>query len=277
MGVYQQIREKFITKNAWEDWADYRRKLTNLILRTEPESIMIIGAGRCNDIDLGSVTARVDRAVLLDMDKEAIQDATASLPKEQRDKVSCIMVSLTGIGEGDLNTFFDKMLSRVRSAGMNLTVESFRGELMSGMDGLADKLLKREEDLTEVLPESDVIVCCGVHSQFFSQLSFFIRSLLHSLQEILPGVEVLEDEVNRRIRSMDDQIVPAINRALCKAAGKILIFGNEFMPDSPVEGAHQCISDVREHFTPEEIHLLWDFNRAEEITYDMLIQVCNVV
>ena len=100
MGVYQQIREKFITKNAWEDWADYRRKLTNLILRTEPESIMIIGAGRCNDIDLGSVTARVDRAVLLDMDKEAIQDATASLPKELRDKVSCIMVSLTGIGVG---------------------------------------------------------------------------------------------------------------------------------------------------------------------------------
>ena len=351
MGVYHQIKDKFIMRNARADWASYRDQLTDLILQMYPDSVMIVGAGRCNDIDLGRLVSAgaercndndpgrrmsdgVRRVVLLDVDTDGMQEAAAYLPEEQRSKLELRTGSLTGISEDDMETFCDRMLSYVRSAGRDLSVEYVRGELMEGMDVLESKLRagpdigrdsrldggldsereSEKENRSDIERESergsgqegkqedgldrekkskpadgvlasdmifhedhpDLVVCCGVHSQLFSTLSFFVRSLIHSLQDILPGVDVLEGEVSERIRRMNDQVIPGINRTLYKAAGKCVIFGNEFMSEHPVEGAHQCILDVREHYRPEEAHLTWEFNKAEGITYDMLIQICRV-
>lgn len=290
MSVYQQIKNKFIMKNAWEDWASYRDQLTDLVAgllaKLQPQGpvnsasgrVAIIGAGRCNDVDLRRLAASSGNVILMDVDSEAMREAVAALPENLRQKAECREASITGINEDDMDSFCNDTISFARAAGRNLTMETFRRQLMTGLDDLADKLVRKEDDLLKVLPEAsvDILVCCGVCSQLFSTLSFFIRSLLHSLQEILPGVEALENEVNERIRSMDDYTVPIINQALCKAAQTAIVFGNEYMPDRPVEGAHQCIENVRKHFQPEEIHLTWDFNRAEGITYDMLIQVCRV-
>ena len=351
MGVYHQIKDKFIMRNARADWASYRTQLTDLILQMYPETVMIVGAGRCNDIDLGRrMSEGVRRVVLLDVDTDGMQEAAAALPEEQRSKLEFRTGSLTGISEDDMEAFCDRMLSYVRSAGRDLTVGSVRCELMRGMDNLKGRIesihessvdselragsdierdsrldggldseresekenrsdseregeresrqeskqeSKQEDNLEREqkskpadgvpvskasVPEGrpDIVVCCGVHSQLFSTLSFFVRSLIHSLQDILPGVDVLEGEVSERIRRMNDQVIPDINRALYNAAGKCVIFGNEFMPEHPVEGAHQCILDVREHYRPEEAHLTWEFNKAEGISYDMLIQICRV-
>ena len=37
MGVHQQIREKFIMRNARSDWAAYRDQLTNLVISRKPD------------------------------------------------------------------------------------------------------------------------------------------------------------------------------------------------------------------------------------------------
>ena len=256
MGVYHQIKDKFIMRNARADWAPYRTQLTDLILQMYPDSVMIVGAGRCNDIDLGRLVGAgaekcndndpgrcmsegVRRVVLLDVDTDGMQEAAASLPEEQRSKLELRTGSLTGISEDDMEAFCDRMLSYVRSAGRDLSVESVRRELMREMDNLKGRLeskqessvdseLDRERDrekenrsdsereseqeskqeskqesgqenepaegvsaMDALYPEScsDIVVCCGVHSQLFSTLSFFVRSLIHSLQDILPGVE----------------------------------------------------------------------------------------
>ena len=285
MSVYQQIKDKFIMKNAWEDWTSYRDQLTDLVIgllmetqsqESTPASVMIIGAGRGNDINLQRLVASAENVLLLDVDMEAMHEAVMAMPEDIRHKVESRVASVTGINEDDLSSFCEDMLAFVRSQGRKLTMESFHQHLRSGLDSLADKLVRKEDDLVKDLPEAsaDILVCCGVCSQLFSMLSFFIRSLTHSLQEILPDVESLENDVSEQIRGMDDHVVPIINQALRKAARHSVVFGNEYMPELPVEGALQCIKDVREHFRPEETQLTWDFNRAEGITYDMLIQVC---
>ena len=290
MKEYQKLKDKFIMKNAWEDWASYRDQLTDLIvgLLTEMQShvpadmgsaeVTIIGAGRCNDVDLLRLVASAGNVLLLDIDKEAVQEAVLSLPEDLQRKVEYRVATITGINEDDLGAFCDNMLSFARLAGRKLNVEAFRRQLMTGMDSLAVKLVREKEDLLNILPKAstDVLVCCGVCSQFFSMLSFFIRSLLHSLNEIVADVKALENEVNERIRRMDDQVIPAINRAFRCAARTAIVFGNEYMPGRPVEGAHQCIEDVRKSFRPEEKTLKWTFNRTEGISYDMLTQICRL-
>jgi len=277
-------------RNAPEDWAEYRDQLTELLaglveeacIQTPddptPGRVMFVGAGRCNDFDLRRITASSEHVILLDIDKEALKEAVSDLPEELRTKAEWRAASVTGINEDDLDCFCNDMLTFARSSGTELTLESFRRQLLTRLAGLEDKLVRKAEDLNGILREAsaDILVCCGVCSQLFSSLSLFIRSLLYSLSEILPDTDALEGEVNARIRTMDDLVIPVINRALCKAARKVIVFGNEYMPGRPVEGAKQCIEDVRMHLRPQEIHLMWNFNREGGITYDMLIQICRL-
>ena len=93
MSVYQQIKDKFIMKNAWDDWTSYRDQLTDLVIghlmetqsqESTPASIMIIGAGRCNDIDLQRLVASAENVLLLDLDMEAMHEAVMALPERCR-------------------------------------------------------------------------------------------------------------------------------------------------------------------------------------------------
>ena len=277
MSVYRQIKDKFIMKNAWTDWESYRESLTDLILQREPGTVAIIGAGRCNDIDLRRILAVSEKAFLLDIDEEAMHEALDSLPGAYRIKADIREMSLTGISETDIEAVCEDMLTFVRKEGKNITEESLRFCIMSYLDGLTDKLIKEERELLDKLSDvsPDVIVCCGVYSQLFGVLSFFFRSLLFSVRDVLPEAVNLENELSERLHQMNNMVIPVTCSALIKAAAGCVIFGNEYMPESPVEGAHQCIMDVRTHYDPEEYHLEWNFNRAEGITYDMLIQVCS--
>ncbi len=53
------------------------------------------------------------------------------------------------------------------------------------------------------------------------------------------------------------------------------IFGNEYDHDNPLEGAHQCINELRRNYAPEEMEMMWDFNPKEDISYRMLIQIVH--
>ena len=50
MSVYQQIKNKFIMKNAWEDWASYRDQLTDLVAgllaKLQPQGSVNQASGR---------------------------------------------------------------------------------------------------------------------------------------------------------------------------------------------------------------------------------------
>lgn len=277
MSVYQQIKDKFIMKNAYKDWASYRSELTEIILEMNPQSVMIIGAGRCNDIDLYEISSETEKVICIDVDEDSVNDAIEKLPENLREKIEYKCVSLTGIYEDDMEEFCENLLDFARREGGGITSENFRTRMIQCIDVLKSKMIRNEEELLKLIPEAsvDVLICSGVYSQMFSTLLFFIRSLVNSLYGIITNVNDLESEAEKMICDMNDRVIPIINSALSRAARKKVIFGNEYNPESPVEGAVQCISYVREYMNPFETHLKWYFNRAEGIVYDMLIQVCS--
>ncbi len=64
-----------------EPFADHRRRLTELI-RSEGsgESLALLGAGNCNDVDLGMLAGTFRTIDLLDLDLEAVERARARQP-----------------------------------------------------------------------------------------------------------------------------------------------------------------------------------------------------
>lgn len=171
----------------------------------------------------------------MDVDDEAMKAAVIGLPADIQYKVKYREVSLTGIGESDLDSFCDAMLMMARAKGRDLNLDYFRTQMISCMNVLKEKLIGSEEDLKRYMPEEsvDVVVCAGVHSQLFSTLSFFIRSLIASLYDIIPNVGSLEADAGSVIREMNNRVIPMIDSALCRKADKAVIFGNEDNPDSP--------------------------------------------
>ena len=279
MSVYNQIKEKFIMKNAWQDWESYRNQLTNVILEEKPESIMIAGAGRCMDIDIKRILSSVEKVICIDIDEDAMHFLKSDMPEELSGKLGFRALSLTGIEESDIEAFCDDILGFARSEGIDLTLDKMRVRITAGLETLKSRMIRDKEELLKHFPKEsyDMVVCCGVCSQLFSTISFFIRSIINSLQDIIPDINRLNPEISNIIKDMNDQVIPIINSAFYNFADKIVIFGNENIPESPVEGAHQCILYAREYMTPAEKHIKWDFNPSEGIFYDMLIQISSKI
>lgn len=187
MSVYADLKEKFILPNAFDDWREFRTRLTDSVIRhkdCKAESLAVIGAGRCNDIDLERLWPGFQKITLIDIDAEAMEEAVKRLPTAGISRVEILPLSLTGIGEKDFTQCCDSIYFAVRSAGRRLTTEKYDEIIRREIESL-EMMLISSEDLASRLPACDMILYNGVCSQLFSILSFFLRSITASVEEAL--------------------------------------------------------------------------------------------
>ena len=258
---------------AWDSWKEYRNRLTALILEKaiEPEdSLLILGAGSCCDMDLNMLAEHCRKIVLLDTDSSAMREALTRYHLETSSKVSLVCESLTGISESDAEAFFQNLLAFVMSQGVRLTEEAFRIRTLEGLQALEQKLYVSGEQFAGVLvPEScDAVVCAGVHSQLFSLISYCWKVLAANVSEQIFRRPVKEEWFHERIRTWNDGMIPMLDKAIIHAAKKKALFGCEFDHVSPIEGAYQCIRDLR--YDANEIgSLVWPFDPEQGKHYMM--------
>ena len=271
--LFQQIKNGFLIPGAWYSWIEYRNQLTALIREKaiEPkDSLMILGAGRCCDIDLSILAEHCGQIALLDTDSTAMREALKRYHLETSSKVSLVCGSLTGISEPDVEVFFESLLAFVMRQGARLTEEAFRLRTLEGLQVLEQKLYVTGEQFARVLvPEScDVIVCAGVHSQLFSLLSYCWKVLASNVSGQILRSPVKEEWFHEKIKKWNDRIIPVLDKAIIRAAKKEALFGCEYDSVSPVEGAYQCISDLRRN-SSETGQLMWPFDPEHGKQYAM--------
>lgn len=279
--ILQDIKQKFHLINAYEDWKDYRQLLTGMVIDAggsdKSKTVVVIGAGYCNDIDIKSLCRQFNEIILLDCDSEALEKVLIGLGEEETKKVIPCTLSLTGIEEPDVSEFFNDTLTKLQNRGKYLTYHEFEKILMANLDLLLSKIYTSEDEVMKALPRTDIAVCNGVCSQLFSIISYFIRSVAASIPEALfKGAMDVADKAEQRLKSKNDLIIPVIVNAILKSAGDYVIFGNEHSIDHPVEGAYQCIEAVaKSGHVIKECEATWSFNRKENIEYNMLLQICE--
>ncbi len=277
--ILDDIKQKFRLPDAYEDWREYRQLLTETVIECakgdNSKTIAIIGAGRCNDIDLKGLCWHFESITLVDCDSTAMNEAVSKLTGDEAKRVEINNTSLTGINETDLNLYFERVLLAVRNEGYSLTYDSFGEIILSELEIFKDKLPTSYEILIKELPKRDIVLCNGVFSQLFSTISFFVRSVAGSIPDSLfTGAMQVADRLEQELKSMNNAVIPVICKALIQSANDYVIFGNEYLKADLVEGAGQCIEAVRNSGrTVKEFECLWDFNRREKVTYNMLIQV----
>ena len=279
--ILQDIKRKFRLSDAFEDWEDYRQLLTGMVIDAgdgdKIKTVTVIGAGYCNDIDINTLSRHFKYVTLFDCDFEALTKVKNGPGEEETKKIKLIQASLTGIDESDISVFFDETLAELQRYGKLLTRQSFEEVIMTNLDKLLSKIYTAEDEILKVLPRTDIAVCNGVCSQLFSIVSYFISSVAASIPAALfTGAFDVADKAEQKLKKCNDVIVPMIVNAIMKVTGDCVIFGNEYIKDHPVEGAYQCINAVQKSDSKiKELEAKWNFNRKENIVYNMLLQVCQ--
>ena len=273
--IYRQLKEKFIMKDAYSDWKDYRESLTDIVLSYPGEKLAIVGAGRCNDIDVDRLYETFSGITLIDIDEEAMREGMARLDDVNIEKTEIKRLSLNGLYEEDIGAFCDELLNYVRTQGNNLTKEAYENKLLDMFDELKNKMLSCMELLDDrfIRESFDVVVCNGVFSQLFSMISYFVHSVSYSISDA--GLFDTADIVvvaDKKLSLINDEIIPVIIKGIICMAKKTVIFGNEY---NKAEGAYQCIKFIKDNYEADEKIIKWNFNIKEKTEYDILIQIIN--
>ncbi len=271
MTVYDTLEKRHVMPRAWEDWAAYRSAWSQWIMHhcERGGSLLIVGAGACNDYDLEHFLQFFDRITLYDVDEQAMQAAIRRVPQADRARVSCETGDLLGIYPEEYREFCTAIQSEVNRCGKLTDITQLAQIAVIVAQSMYARAAQRRAAL--VLPQADVVAVSGVHSQINHMLPWIWEAYMQVLGQREERVFGLASEENSRIAVQ-------INRKLCEAAGHALFVSAEAsragVPGG-VEGAWQALADLKRHTDESALHLVdtthfaWGYDLRQNMIYDM--------
>ena len=274
MTLYEKIKTSSYIIGAHEAWSEYREGLTGFLvsLLTEYPQVLIVGAGECNDIDLGMLIDNGHGITLLDYDTEAMEKALFQYHLSDDNRVKTITGSVTGTEQKAEQEFVDRMeeeLRQIKAAGLQpREFDDFVCEL------LTQTFKEKKDSLSELKKEYDAVIAIGLFSQLQAGYAYPIEMIYASLGMDFEGSSALNV-----LKKQNQNCIPKINDLLLQKAKGILIAGNEWKRcenGQAVEGAYQAICDLKnragEYSKYQEYSVLWPFDEQRQKSYELLLQ-----
>lgn len=276
MNVIDEIKKEFEIPGAFESWAAYREEVTDLILESGATgSIALFGIGPANDIDLRRLRERFGRITLIDLDRESMERGLVRYGLQHCPKVELWDTSLSGVTLEDVAAFFETLYDQVVQSGRALTEAAFMKMSLSALQQIRRKVVSSRVTLRAKLPAEhyDMVVSVGLHSQFWSILSYSWLTLAGNVEEQILGHVMNHDPFFETLRAIDDAFIPMLNEVLLSMGDRAIIAVEEDEAH-PVEGAFQSMQDIRQRW-PEvlEKRLHWPFRPEDGKSYEMLFQI----
>lgn len=304
MSLYEQIKDNFNIKTAYEEWEAYRNTLTDYLIdlvdceklsldclqhisdELKLPSIAIVGAGACNDIDLNRILPYFSKITLIDVDENSVDEAMCREGLQHNQLIEKRILSLTGLRDEDYEEFTGMLQCYLNENMYRITPQCFLDYAVH----CVELLYKERGTVANVhaFGGYDYVWCFGVHSQLQSMFGYIYKTFLSFLkEEVFSFEEVMEQPFFDKLKVINKTLVPAINDLLIGCSNMCTVLGNEWdllhnknenyiLCDAPghgIEGAYQAICDIRkrENNCCEKM-LLWPFSEEKEIYYMMLIQ-----
>ena len=307
MNVIDEIKKEFEIPGAFESWALYREQVTDLILASvsQPDllqeaspqtsiqdvecsrrpmptsgtkatgSIALFGIGPANDIDLRRLSERFERITLIDLDREGMERGLVRYGLQHCPKVALWDTSLSGVTMEDVAAFIETLYDQVVRSGRALTEAAFMEMSQAVLEQIRRKVFATREVLRARLPKEhyDMVVSVGLHSQFWSILSYSWLTLAGNVEEQILGHAMNHDPFFEALRAIDDQFIPVLNEVMLSMGDRVIIAVEEDEAH-PVEGAFQSMQDIRQRYPDvQEKRLHWPFRPEEGKSYEMLFQI----
>lgn len=271
MTVYDALEKRHVMPRAWEDWTDYRREWSRFIISLcEPgTSILIVGAGACNDYDLVQFSGFFEKIYLFDLDEAAMREGIKRVPQKQRGRIELLTGDFLGISPGEYTKFCYAVQEEVNRRGKNTDIKELADMALPLVEELYASAKRRREGL--VLPRADYAAVSGVHSQVNHMLPWIWEAYMQALGQ-------REETVFRRISSENSRIMREMNdRLLAAAARRLFVSAEKSRAGVPggVEGAWQALEDLKKRPDGKNLRLTdtrifpWGYDLRQNIIYEM--------
>lgn len=271
MTVYDALEKRHEMPRAWDDWADYRKAWSDWIIRycKWDSSILIVGAGACNDYDLEHFLKFFGKILLFDLDEAAMQKAVRRIPAGQRDKVELFTGDFLGITPAAYQEFCRVIQEEINHRGKLTDVNELAQTAMPLVEQLYADAKKSRESLR--LPKADYVAVSGVHSQINHMLPWIWQAYMQALGQ-------REDTIFQRASQENARIMQKMNDKLLAAAGqKLFVSAEKARVGVPggVEGAWQALSDLEARAKNGQLrltdrrHFPWAYDLRQNMIYEM--------
>lgn len=264
--IFKKIAAGYTITNARNDWTEYRRAVTDYIINNSDEgaSLAILGAGRCNDLDINRLGEHFGSITLVDRDIEALNAVNAEYAKGSgRAVLKLLERDFVGISYDSYIDYTAAVITELRSHAEGETETA-----AAGTESVLARIYGEREGYRFTLPEQyDYVTAIGVCSQ--------LNSMPAHISEAL-GME----EVPEIISSRTDRIVRDFLDTAFSAAEKAVFTGDELLrlPDSYcIDGAIQSLSYIEELAekgqlaVPTHMSVIWPFDPARGRFYEMVV------
>lgn len=271
MTVYDALEKRHVMPRAWDDWADYRKTWSDWIVRScrWDSSILIVGAGACNDYDLERFSKFFEQILLFDLDEGSMQEALKRVPAAHRGKVKLFTGDFLGITPQEYQQFCTEIQSEINRRGKLTDVTELAQTALPLVEKLYADAEKRREAL--VLPQADYVAVSGVHSQVNHMLPWIWQAYMQALGQ-------REETIFQRVSKENGKIMHDMNDKLLAAAKKRLFVSAEKARagvPGVVEGAWQALEDLKRRADHAQLQLVssknmaWPYDLRQNMIYEM--------
>lgn len=271
MDILSELRRVEKIEDAYINWAAYREAVTAYILAqtTDFEEIAVFGAGRCNDINLAKLAERFERVILLDKDREAMQEALEYYQLEQNAQIQLIEMDFLGVSEDDFRTYAQLVRQCFTDSAGKFNVEP----VISYLDEAKHLIKAYNMDLAKNQYKNIILI--GVHSQ----LNIYFA---HIWSLYSNAFKLMDHRVHDKVKELNEIAARKLNHAVIQGATKELFIGFEAgIMERPgkIEGAVQAENDLKNWLEDQyirvksEFEYLWPFKSG--CTYQMKVICIN--
>lgn len=279
-GIYDELRASRKT-DAFEEWSEYRKAVTQVVMANCQEGghLAIMGAGHCNDVDLGKLAEHFSKITLIDFDEAAMMRARKLQGMEHDRRLHLRVVDFVGLKAADYIHYADVVS---RALENRFTMESSKGvfPILAELNSMYAKISQYKVELGQDVYDCSLVL--GVHSQL-NDMADWIWDQCRT--QAIRRVDEIQDAVRSRINAETEAIVHRFNDGVCRATRQTLITGHEIGIRGEhrwVQGAAQAECDLKIREINEELELRqarfleWPYDAASHMTFTMLIQIFHM-
>ena len=289
--IYDRFRARASRDDEYKDWTEYRSELTDFIVsNTKPgASLLILGAGKCNDLDLRKLAEHAGSMTLSDYRPETAEEAFRGYGLTPSAHLGFRAADYVGITDRDYMEYTDLLLSIMQKlAGTPAhSLEAAAGPELDRLGQTLEEIYGRNADYRIDLGGAvyDYAVVAGVHSQLnnaFRGIFQYVRKDVEDSGDRVRFAEELNKYIFEITRKHTVDLVDRFNAAVFAAAGKGVIYGYEeniiYTPEGArgpvigtVDGARQAGEAIADRPVETYISCLWPLSRRRGIKYEMTI------
>lgn len=298
--IYDQFKARSSRDDEFNDWAGYRERLTEFVISCIPSgaSLLILGAGKCNDLDLKKLADHCGTITLSDYRPETAEEAFRQYGLSPSENLKFAASDYVGITEGDYLQYTDLLLKTMEKLSSDQdnqsniqnrgdVLEKIAGPELSALRECLEQIYQNNEGYEIDLGEKDFdyAVVTGVHSQLnnsFRGLFQYVRKNIEDRGGEIKFLDNLNTAIFQTTRKHTKDLVTRFNDAIFDAVREGLIYGYEkniiYTPDGAkepvigtVDGARQAGEAIADFPAEKSLDCIWPLSRRRGIKFTMSV------